>query len=83
KSYEVIVWKQHSMPDASTISARSTIAISDAQWEILRPAPVSAAIEVFLADGTTPAAGVPLKAGDRVVVKGSGYDPTANLGTEG
>ncbi|KAB1889828.1 hypothetical protein F6W69_17545 [Microbacterium oxydans] len=83
KSYEVIVWKQHSNPDASTISARSTIAISDAQWEILRPAPVSAAIEVFLADGTTPAAGVPLKAGDRVVVKGSGYDPTANLGTEG
>ncbi|WP_197020503.1 HtaA domain-containing protein, partial [Microbacterium sp. Cr-K32] len=83
KSYEVIAWKQHSNPDASTIYARSTIAVTDAQWESLQPAPVSAAIEVFLADGTTPAAGVALKAGDKVVVKGSGYDPTANVGGRG
>ena len=83
KSYEVIVWKQHSNPDASTIYARSSITVTDAQWESLQPAPVSAAIEVFLADGTTPAAGVPLKAGDEVVVRGSGYDPAANIGGRG
>ena len=83
KSYEVIVWKQHTMPDASTLYGRSTVAITDVQWEALLPAPVSASIEVFLADGTTPVANTPLKAGDKIVVKGSGYDPTANLGTEG
>ncbi|WP_447652668.1 HtaA domain-containing protein [Microbacterium sufflavum] len=43
----------------------------------------SAAIEVFLADGVTPATGVALWAGDRIVVKGSGYDPTANVGGRG
>lgn len=43
----------------------------------------SAAIEVFLADGVTPATGVALRAGDRIVVKGSGYDPTANVGGRG
>ncbi|PRA82357.1 hypothetical protein CQ045_06700 [Microbacterium sp. MYb66] len=83
KSYEVIVWKQHSNPGASTMYARSAVSISDAQWESLQPAPASAAIEVFLADGTTPAAGVALRAGDKVVVKGSGYDPTANVGGRG
>ncbi|MFD6816789.1 HtaA domain-containing protein [Microbacterium sp. NPDC060132] len=43
----------------------------------------SAAIAVFLADGVTPATGVALRAGDRIVVKGSGYDPTANVGGRG
>ncbi|WP_205820246.1 MULTISPECIES: HtaA domain-containing protein, partial [unclassified Microbacterium] len=35
KSYEVIVWKQHSMPTADTIYARSTVTITDAQWRAL------------------------------------------------
>ena len=47
------------------------------------PEPASAKLDVFLADGTTPAAGVALTAGDEVVVKGSGYDPTANVGGRG
>lgn len=47
------------------------------------PAPASPALEVFLADGVTPATGVALKAGDRIVVKGTGYDPTANVGGRG
>ncbi|MCS3442651.1 hypothetical protein M2389_001427 [Microbacterium phyllosphaerae] len=38
---------------------------------------------MFLADGTTPAGTTALKAGDKVVVKGSGYDPTANVGGRG
>lgn len=38
---------------------------------------------MFLADGTTPAAGARLQAGDEIVVKGTGYDPTANVGGRG
>ncbi len=83
KSYELIVWKQHSNPDASTIYARATITITDAQWEALQPAPLTPAIEVYLADGTTPAGTSALKAGDKVVVKGSGYDPATNVGGRG
>ncbi len=45
--------------------------------------PAEAAIDVFLADGTTPAAGARLQAGDEIVVKGTGYDPTANVGGRG
>ncbi|WP_205814124.1 HtaA domain-containing protein, partial [Microbacterium sp. K24] len=35
KTYEVIVWKQHTMPNADTMLARSTVAITDAQWDAL------------------------------------------------
>ncbi|WP_101847613.1 HtaA domain-containing protein [Zhihengliuella sp. ISTPL4] len=83
KAYEVLVWQQHTMPSAATIHARSAVAISAAQWEALQPAPAEAAIEVFLADGITPAAGARLQAGDKIVVKGTGYDPTANVGGRG
>ncbi|MFD5224701.1 HtaA domain-containing protein [Microbacterium sp. NPDC058342] len=41
------------------------------------------AVEVFLADGTTPAAGTPVYDGDTLVVKGSGFDPEANVGGRG
>ena len=83
KTYEVIVWKQHTLPNADTIYARSAVAISDAQWEALTASPFAPRIEVFLADGTTPAAGTSLRAGDEIVVKGSGYDPAANVGGRG
>lgn len=83
KAYEVIVWQQHTMPSAATIYARSAVTISAAQWEALQPSPAAAAIEVFLADGITPAAGARLHAGDKIVVKGTGYDPTANVGGRG
>lgn len=36
------------------------------------------AIEVFLADGVTPAGATRLHPGDQVVVKGTGFDPRAN-----
>jgi hypothetical protein len=35
KTYEVIVWRQHSVPSAATIFARSTVAISPEQWKAL------------------------------------------------
>lgn len=37
-------------------------------------------LKVFLADGTTPYTNQELKEGDKLVVKGSGYDPFANYG---
>src|SRR5690606_12216306 len=41
KSYEVLVWQQHTLPNADTILARSAIVITPAQW-------------ATLTDGTTP-----------------------------
>ncbi|KRA25080.1 hypothetical protein ASD65_12095 [Microbacterium sp. Root61] len=37
KQYEVIVWKQHTMPDSLTIYTRSDIAFTPAQWDVLFP----------------------------------------------
>ena len=83
KAYEVIVWKQHTMPDADTILARDDVLITAEQWNALQPSEMQPAIEVFLADGTTPAGDTRLRAGDEIVVKGSGYDPAANIGGRG
>lgn len=38
KQYEVLVWKQHSLPDASTILARANVDLTPAQWNDLIPA---------------------------------------------
>lgn len=59
KAYEVIVWKQHSMPDANTIYARGAITVSDEQWDALFPAgpTVGTTVKVATAkDGLTVAA---------------------------
>ncbi|MDR6866633.1 hypothetical protein J2Y69_001226 [Microbacterium resistens] len=40
-------------------------------------------IRVFLADGTTPYAGQEVRTGDQLVVKGTGFDPAANVGGRG
>lgn len=48
------------------------------------PAPVfEPSVEVFAADGTTPLGNTLVRAGDKVVVKGSGFDPAGNLAPEG
>ncbi|WP_030151070.1 HtaA domain-containing protein [Oerskovia turbata] len=48
------------------------------------PAPVfEPQIEVFAADGTTPLGNTLVRAGDKVVVKGSGFDPAGNVAPEG
>ncbi len=114
KTYEVLVWQQHTAPIAATIYGRGDVTVTPAQWDTVfgttpvepgetepgetepgetepgetapgetEPTPAEAAIEVFLADGTTPAAGARLQAGDEIVVKGTGYDPTANVGGRG
>ncbi|MBD7950097.1 HtaA domain-containing protein [Oerskovia rustica] len=40
-------------------------------------------VEVFAADGTTPLRSTLVRAGDKVVVKGSGFDPAGNVAPEG
>ncbi|BDZ39108.1 HtaA domain-containing protein [Microbacterium suwonense] len=40
-------------------------------------------VEVFLADGTTPIGSTPVYDGDTIVIKGSGFDPEANIGGRG
>ncbi|MET4225833.1 HtaA domain-containing protein [Oerskovia enterophila] len=48
------------------------------------PAPVfEPAIEVFAADGVTPLKSTLVRPGDVIVVKGSGFDPAANVGGRG
>ncbi|WP_251152615.1 HtaA domain-containing protein [Cellulosimicrobium sp. Marseille-Q4280] len=48
------------------------------------PAPVwEPAVEVFAADGSTPLGDTEVTVGDTVVVKGSGFDPAANVGGRG
>ncbi|AMB60186.1 HtaA domain-containing protein [Microterricola viridarii] len=39
KQYEVIIWKQHSLPNAGTIYARADITPTTGQWDTLFPAP--------------------------------------------
>ncbi|QIK62974.1 hypothetical protein G7068_07025 [Leucobacter viscericola] len=41
------------------------------------------ALGVFLADGTTPVGNSVVHAGDKLIVKGTGFDPTANVGGRG
>lgn len=41
------------------------------------------AIAVYLADGSTPYTGQPVTDGDTLVVKGTGFDPAANVGGHG
>jgi len=40
-------------------------------------------IELFAADGTTPLGDTPVRPDDTIVVKGSGFDPEANVAPEG
>lgn len=48
------------------------------------PAPVfTPALELYAADGTTPLGDRIVRAGDTIVVKGSGFDPAANVGGRG
>ncbi|UNK70042.1 HtaA domain-containing protein [Microbacterium sp. H1-D42] len=58
-----------------TVSAEEGTTPTDPQW--------TPAVEVFLADGVTPVGGAPVYDGDTLVVKGSGFDPQANIGGRG
>ncbi|GAA1856573.1 HtaA domain-containing protein [Microbacterium koreense] len=83
KTYEVIVWKQHSNPDASTMYARADAPITADDWNTVFPAPVfEPAVEVFREDGVTPVSGG-VTVGETLVVSGTGFDPAANVGGRG
>ncbi|MFJ2518157.1 HtaA domain-containing protein [Cellulosimicrobium cellulans] len=68
---------------------------NDANAEAKKTAPVTLAfgedevtawepaIDVYAADGTTPLGDTPVQVGDTIVVKGSGFDPAANVGGYG
>lgn len=47
------------------------------------PSTWTPAISVLAADGTTPLGSTAVRAGDTIVVKGSGFDPAANVGGYG
>lgn len=46
-----------------------------------RPTEWTPAIEVFMADGVTPYTNQEVSEGDKLVVKGTGFDPESNIGT--
>jgi len=81
KQYEVIVWQGHTLPTAETIYARADIPFTTADWNTLFPS--APAIEVFLADGVTPLGDTGVHVGDTLVVRGTGFDPDANVGGRG
>ncbi|MBM9465121.1 HtaA domain-containing protein [Aeromicrobium sp. YIM 150415] len=63
-----------STSDPATVSVKKT-ADPDPVWE--------PKIEVFREDGTTPVGDTKLSEGDKVVVKGSGFDPEGNIAPAG
>lgn len=71
---------------AFTASVSPTVAhaiVSDEEPEPQPEPEFVPEIGVFLADGTTPYDGTAVHTGDQIVVKGSGFDPEANVGGRG
>lgn len=68
--------------DAAAFAGSTSAALS---YEItaVPVVPAAPAVQVFLADGVTPYTGQPVYTDDTLVVKGSGFDPTANVGGRG
>ena len=73
------VFSNGTAPDAVTAPATLTVT-EDPSGE---PGEMVPALEVFAADGVTPVDEVDLVYGDTVVVRGSGFDPAANVGGRG
>lgn len=69
KQYEVLVWKLHSQPDASTILARADVDLTPAQWNDLIPA--TPQVTVSQTSGLDP------EATTEVTVRGTGFFPHA------
>ncbi|MEE6281422.1 HtaA domain-containing protein [Georgenia sp. MJ170] len=76
-------------PDAVTEPATLTVVaaeepeVPEVPEEPELPAEWEPALEVFAADGVTPLGEAEVTYGDTVVVKGSGFDPAANVGGRG
>ncbi|MEV7694435.1 HtaA domain-containing protein [Microbacterium sp. NPDC089189] len=72
------------VPADSAVFAGSTATAVAHQVTPVPTQPVfTPALSVFLSDGVTPYTGQPVYTGDQLVVKGSGYDPAANIGGRG
>ncbi|GAA1780899.1 HtaA domain-containing protein [Leucobacter iarius] len=69
KQYEVLVWKLHSQPDASTILARANVDLTPAQWNDLIP--VTPQVIVSQTTGLDPGQTT------EVTVRGTGFFPHA------
>ena len=69
KQYEVLVWKLHSQPDASTILARANVDLTPAQWNDLIPA--TPQVIVSQTTGLDPGQTT------EVTVRGTGFFPHA------
>lgn len=64
--------------DAFTASTSSSTTVTVAERKVWEPK-----LQVFLSDGVTPVGDTRVSAGDELVVKGSGFDPQANVGGRG
>ncbi|MHA7134775.1 HtaA domain-containing protein [Oerskovia turbata] len=71
-------------------SAAHALSVTDRTLDTFTPITVKATqpvfvpkVEVFAADGATPLGSTLVRAGDKVVVKGSGFDPAGNLAPAG
>lgn len=66
----------------ASASGQVTVTVKGAT-EPEQPGTFVPAVQVFLADGVTPVGSTPVYAGDELVVKGTGFDPAANVGGRG
>ncbi|HLT85565.1 MAG TPA: HtaA domain-containing protein, partial [Phototrophicaceae bacterium] len=71
------VFRNGTEPDATTEAATLTVVPAEVS-PVFEPA-----VEVFAADGVTPVGDAPVTFGDTVVVRGTGFDPAANVGGRG
>ncbi|GAB3149889.1 hypothetical protein GCM10027058_13080 [Microbacterium neimengense] len=69
--------------DTSAYSASTSTAITVSITAPQAEPVFTPALSVFLADGTTPYTGQPVYSDDVLVVRGSGFDPAANVGGRG
>ncbi|WP_458040272.1 MULTISPECIES: HtaA domain-containing protein [Bacteria] len=70
-------------PTAEPTTEPTTEPTAEPTAEPTEPPASAPELSVFLADGVTPVADTVVRAGDTLVVRGTGYDPTANVGGRG
>ena len=69
--------------DPAAFNASTSDAVTVTVEEAEEPVVWEPELEVFLEDGTTPVGDTEVAEGDQLVVKGTGYDPEANVGGRG
>ena len=67
------------LPSTGAVS----VVVAEAESNVPEDPEFEPALSVFLADGTTPYTGQPVYTDDVLVVKGTGFDPEANVGGRG